>query len=408
MPSPIMFTLVMATAPTMGSAVIPVEAPKPLPECQAWGPRPPACIEAPLRERFRAYVSWRDTEANPSGGADVIRSASQSSAYDAPIPEGRFPGFLRKGDARTKAWVQMELAIGADGAVKSCVPGKVDADIYDEAQKKFVDLPSEPALAQEACNLVRATRRFRPAIDASGAPVESAIAFDAEFARERYEMLAPPAPPPPSRWIGREPWGGKEWPPRYDLLERVSFNRPRFKDFLSDDKGLPKSAVVGVLVNFAREGAATQCEVRVTSGDKRLDDATCAGMLAAKNQPTRFGIYRLPIEVTWKGSKTLVAVAGEGTMPGLAAPVTIPPEQLPAPPPRWPVIVRMVLDVQGKAIGCRVVSPSYVDSIDAASCKLAREKAKYTAGSNGFGRPTLSGVDVRVDWKKGELYWTGY
>jgi hypothetical protein len=407
MPSPIMFTLIMATAPTTAPAV-PVKVAEPQPVCQAWGPKPPACIEPPLRERFRAFVSWRSDRASPQN-PEVIRQASESSPYDSPLPQGSFPAFLRNTDAQSSAQVEMELVIGADGVLKSCRAVKVKATTLSD-KGKFVELPADPGLGEKTCEIIRATRKFRSAINAEGTPVETTNAYDAHYSRERYEMLAPPAPPPPSRWIGRAPWGNdKTWPPNHTRYEAVSFAAPKFKDFLADKKALPKQALVGVLVDFAPDGRALKCEVGLPSADKRLDDATCAGLMATQNRPTRFQVRGLPMEVTWKGTKAKLVLAQKPVMPGLVAEVAIPPEQLPTSNVSgWPITVRVLIDPQGKPLSCTVQSPSYVDKLDAASCRLALQGGRYTPGINGFGRPALSGVDVRVDWKSGRLYWTGY
>lgn len=403
----IVFTLIMAAAPASPPPVVVPRSP-PMQVCQAWGPKPPACIEPPLRELFRAYTSWR-TDQSLSQNPKVIRQASQSSPYDTPLPQGSFPAFMRATNARTSAQVEMDLVIGADGTLKSCRAAKIKASTLSD-QGKFVDMPADPALGEKTCEIIRTTRKFRPAIDAEGTPVESTISYDAHYSRERYEMLAPPAPPPPSRWIGRAPWGNdKSWPPNHYLSDGVSFTAPRFKDYLADKAKLPKQAQVGVVVDFAPDGRALKCDVGLPSTDKRLDEATCAALMTVQNRPTRFQVRGLPMEVSWKGSKAKVILPRGPVMPGLVAEVAIPPEEMPATnAPTWPITARVLIDPQGKPLSCTVQSPSYVDKLDAASCRLALQRAQYTPGSNSFGRPTLSGVDVRIDWKRGRLYWSGY
>ncbi|MFM5931268.1 MAG: hypothetical protein ACKOPQ_10195 [Novosphingobium sp.] len=411
MASPILFSIVMAAAPATPPPT-PSKAPQPpLQACYAWGPRPPQCIEPPLRERFKAYVFWRDGDDALERDSHIVRKASQISEYDTPLPKDAFPAFLRQGDARIEARVEMELVIGADGAVKSCTPGKVLAFLHTDDRKR-TETAADPALGGKACDVVRATRKFRPAIDALGNPVESGIGFQAVYERERYDMLAPPAPPAPSRWIRRDSTNPRQsWVPyryRYGSAP-VRITAPDFRKFLTDKAKLPKEAVVGAVVDFAPDGQAVKCEVKLPGGDKRLDDATCAGLMTARNQPSAFPANTVPIEVTWRGAKAAALVGGDEIVPQLVAPVAIPATELPvADPPKWPITVRLALDGNGKALSCKVVWPSYNDRLDAASCRHARAMAVFKGAKDVFWHPIGSSIDLRADWKTGQIDFRGY
>ncbi|WP_310533336.1 energy transducer TonB [Novosphingobium sp.] len=401
MVSTILFTLVMAVAPTTTGSV-PVEVAKPLPLCQAWGPKPPACIEPPLRETVSIYNSWRQPDGSHPAEAVMIRPPSLLNRDAPPAGIDQFPAWLRSGEARRSAEVTLNLVIAADGTIVSCKAARVDA--YEHAEQfKRTKISADSALGDQACTMVRASRKFRPAIDAEGKRIEAPMAVAVYYKRERYDMLAPPAPPPPSRYLGTVRWGDtKAWPPRYYLDAPVSFAAPKFKDFLTDTKNLPQKAMVGVVMDLANTGQAVRCDVRVPSGDKQLDDSTCAALLTVNATPNRWGVRGLPVEVTWQGSKAKALLAGPQTLPNLAATVVIPPEQRPASPPRWGMRVLVVLDPQGKPTSCTVSGTSDDDALDAASCKLARQ-ARYTPGKDGFGRPAPGGVDLRIDWARGEI-----
>ncbi|MFM5906629.1 MAG: hypothetical protein ACKOPO_03420 [Novosphingobium sp.] len=409
MASPILFSIVMAAAPAVpppDPSMIPA---RPLQACYAWGPRPPACVEPPLREMFKAYASWRANADSHAQDPLIVRGASQISDYDAPLPKDAFPAFMRQGELRVDAWVQMELVIGADGAVKSCMPGKVRANINTD-DRKSVEIPADRELGERTCTVVRQSRKFRPAIDALGRPVESTLGFDAHYSRERYELLAPPAPPPPSRWINRNTANPRQsWVPYRYGSEPVRISPPRFKQFLTDKAKLPREAVVGVVMSFAPAGQPLTCEVKLPSGEQRLDDATCAALMAVQSQPTRYPVNDVPIEVTWRGTRAWGLIAGNVVMPQLVVPVPIPEaERALANPPRWPITVRLPLDGQGKAMSCRVVAPSFDDKLDAASCRIARELARFTGARDDFDRPIGSTIDLRADWKTGQIYFSGY
>lgn len=405
----ILFTLVMATAPASPPPVAGPPVKPALQVCQAWGPKPPECIEPPVRETVRIYNGWRAADGSHPADVVMIRRPGITGRYDEPLAKAGFPDFLRKGDGTTLAQVSLNLIIAFDGSIVSCRAAKVEAWSHTAAGKRD-SLESDPALGEQACSLVRTNRRFKPAIDASGKPIEAPAVVDVDYSRERYAMLAPPAPPPPSRWLGREPYDrGKTWPPHHYLSESVSFISPKFKDFLSDKAGLPKEALVGVLMDFAPDGRALKCAIGLPSTDKRLDEATCAGLMTTRNTPNRWQVRSLPIEVSWKRDKASARAAGPLVMPSLAAPLPLPADMLPvADPPKWGITIRLALDPQGKPQSCLVVRPSYVDALDAASCRVAMQQAQFTPGKDGFGRPVASGMDLRADWAKGAITFSGY
>lgn len=401
----IVFTLIMAAAPASTPPVIVPRSP-PMQVCQAWGPKPPECIEPPLRDMISVYRSWRDPQGAPRP-KDMIREPLLIEQRDS-MANSPFPAWLRNGDARRTATATLDMVIGADGAIRSCRARELEANEYPP-QGASTKLTPDPSLGDEACALVAAKRKFRPAIDSEGRPIEAPVAVAVHYKRERYELLAPPAPPPPSRFLGDGTLSSRTaWPPVYYSTDgAVRLPSPQFKDFLSDAKGLPKKDMVGVVLQVASTGKVTKCEVRRKSADARLDDATCAALLTVRGTGSRYVSYALPVEVTWQGSKAKMAVAGPHVLPGLVSPIAIPPEQIPAQLPKWPSRVRIVLDSKGQPLSCTVLGYAENDALDAAACKIARQ-GRFTGAKDGFGRPAVSGVDLWVDWKRGYLTLPGY
>lgn len=393
--------LMMASAPP--AAAPGPAAPQPA-ECPAWGNKPAGCVEPPMTERIRAYDRWREPDGSSPADAVMIRRPDMLGRYDDPLPSARFPAFLRRGDEATDAQVTLALVIAADGSIASCTPTKAAAWAHAAPGQARTDLAVDPALGTEACEALRRDRRFRPAIDAAGIPIEAPAQAEFLFSRQRYEMLAPPAPAPPNRWIGRQPYGERtSWPPRNSLYERIAFTVPKFKDFLTDRKQLPRSAVVGAVLDFAPDGTALDCKIGLPSGDARLDAATCAGLMTVRNVPNRWQVRALPVEVRWSGDKAKIQLPAAEVLPALIAPIAIAAaEGGPATPLRWLAIVRLALDSEGRPVRCEVIRSSDNDMLDAASCRLART-GRYTAGKDIFGRPTLGGIDLRVDWVKREI-----
>ncbi|MCW1401617.1 hypothetical protein OKA06_04485 [Novosphingobium sp. MW5] len=401
----IVFTLVLAAAPAKAPPpVVVVPPPPPVQVCQAWGPRPPACVEPPLRDMITVYRSWREPQA--ARPKDMIREPYLLEQRDS-MSNASFPAWLRSGDARRTATATLDLVVAADGAIKSCRAFELEAYEYP-AQGKSTKLTPDPSLGDQACALVAGNRKFRPAIDSEGRPIEAPVAIAVHYKRERYEMLAPPAPPPPSRFLGNGRYDENAWPPRYYSTDgTLRLPVPQFKDFLGEAKNLPKKTMVGAVLQVANTGQVTKCEVRRKSDDQRLDDATCAALLTVRATTTRFGTYGLPVEVTWQGSKAKMAVAGPHVLPGLASPIVIPPDQIPAQLPKWPSRVRILLDGKGQPQSCTALGYAENDALDAAACKIARQ-GRFTGAKDGFGRPAVSGVDLWVDWKRGSLTLPGY
>lgn len=402
----IVFTLVMAAAPASPPPVVVVPPPPPMRVCQAWGPKPPECVEPPLRESVTIYNGWRKPEgAHPSDGV-VIRPPSLIDRYGS-VAGATFPAWLRSGEARRTAEVTLNLVIGADGAIQSCRAARVEASEFTDRFKRS-EIPADQALGEQACTLVRANRKFRAAIDAEGRPIEAPMTVMVHYKRERYDMLAPPAPPPPSRFLGDGSYRENAWPPVYYSVDKsLSLPSPKFKEFIGEAKDLPKKAVVGAVVRAANTGQVNECRVQMSSGDKRLDDATCAALMTVRGYAGPYGVYNLPVEVTWQGSKAKAVFAGQKVLPNLVSPIAIPADLVPAEAPKWPSRVRIILDGQGKPVSCTVIGPTEVDALDAAACKLARQ-GQYTGARDGFGRPSPSGVDLWVDWKRGSLTLPGY
>ncbi len=323
--------LLTAAAPPAGDAAAPA---KPLPQpsavCQAWGPKPPACVEPPIRERLRIYGTWRDADSGHPADAVMIRRPAMIARHDEPLEGVAFPPFLRRGEERTSAQVTLELIIGTDGTITSCTPVRTKAWSFAPGAPRQSDLTPPAGLERETCAAVQAQRKFRPAIDASGRAIEAPTSVLVDYARERYELLASPAPPPPSQWLGRAPYDrSSAWPPHSYLSEGVRFTAPKFKDFLIHRNNLPKTALTGVVLDFAADGRALGCQVKQSSGDARLDAAACAALMTVRNTPTRWQVRGLPVEVSWKGDKARLTLPAAAVLPRLAAPIAIPAADVP-------------------------------------------------------------------------------
>lgn len=397
--------LLTAAAPPAAAPVAAKPLPQPLVQCEAFGPKRPGCVEPPLIDSISIWGVWEPAGAN---GPEIVRAPSMIQSGTETLPLGGFPKALRAGDSGGTAAVTLRLRIGADGAIEDCRSTKIEMWLINPGAKR-IDLAPDAALGAVACELTRTQRKFRPALDTQGGRVPAEAETMVRFMRQRGGELIAPAPPPPSRWLGRAPYDRSSvWPPRSSLMEPVRFTLPKFKDFLPDRKRLPQLAIVGVLLDFAADGRALNCEVKYQSGDNRLDRATCAALLSVRNTPTRWQVRELPVEVTWSGDKAKLKLPVAAAAPGLTGPITIPPAQIPAGElPKRPVVVRVQVDAYGKPASCMVVGPSYIDAVDAASCRIAVARGAYSFGTDAFGRPAAGGMDLRADWIKGVITGSG-
>jgi hypothetical protein len=372
------------------------------PPCPRFGAKPPGCIEPPLVDSISIWGAWEPDGAN---SPEIIRTPAMVRSGTEALPLGGFPKALRSGDAGGTATVTLRLRIGADGAVEDCRASKIEMWLVNPGAKR-IDLAPDPALGPLACELTRAHRRFRPALDPQGRTVPAEAEAMVRFMRQRGSELFAPAPPPPSRWLGTGPGrGAVMWPPSHWIGEQVAISAPRFDSRLAEASDLPRQAVVGASIDYAADGSAANCTVKASSGDARLDTATCAAMMETRNlRPSAWRVLFYPVEVTWNGARAALRLPQTAVLPALAEPIAIAPDLVPqGPAAQSPMRVTITLDPQGRARLCRVAGTSGDDATDAAACRIAMAQGRFKGARDVFGRPAIGGMSLRIDWSKAQI-----
>lgn len=392
----------------------PVATPAPpAPECPAWGEKPPGCVEPPLKDSIRFFWDWSEAYGDELIASGAIRGPKALHDYRTAIPLDQFPTLLRRGEDETSGWIALRLVIGRDDTISECRVLEVKA-LQRQGKNPSLPIDLGPGFGESGCGLARRYGKFRHAIDSFGQPLAAPILVRIDYQRQRREPMVAPAPAPPTRWIGKRPYGSSAgWPPRHRFPPSfVLFAPPRWQDFVKDRKDLPKAATVGVLLDFAKGGDFTGCKIGLSSGDTALDEATCLALAGSHNVVPVYGPVReYAIEVRWQKKKAKLAFPVKPVPPALLAPIAIAEADLPAGAlPGDAIQLQIQVDPAGKALSCQINSSwKASDAFEAQSCALAVKHGSFSGGVDQFGRGAVGGLYLSVDWNKRSIIATpGY
>ncbi|MEN3747266.1 TonB family protein [Sphingomonas sp. HF-S3] len=248
---------------------------------------------------------------------------------------------------------------------------------------------TSPALNQTACRLVRERGKFRHALSSEGKPVASSITLYVSFVLEERGIptVSPGAPP-----------RGK-----YEQTLRL-VSDPDWSAASPTDN--PSGNVV-ITISASPDGdgqlRAGYCHVTESSGDRRLDAATCNVAKAARYEPIAPNLpddklLQLRILVRWShgmarhelpsrpsgtpaaiqgGREALLAAAAAGTVSENG-------------------VVAAVLGPDGK-IRCRILRSLGSDETDRAVCQYLQSKVSFKPAEDVFGRKVLETQYLEFD-----------
>jgi len=212
-------------------------------------------------------------------------------------------------------------------------------------------------------------------------------------------VAIPPLPLPPTRPPpGDHPSG---WPKSF-VPRQLLFPSTNWREYLLDTKRLPKVARVGLELTI-RIQTVYRCSVAVSSGDARLDAASCAALTLRSAISSAYSpeIFNHPVRVVWRKDKAHIEVPGYDQPPGLEAAVPISPAAAIAAAdgqkPR--VQVEVAVDTTGAPSDCEIKQFSYNDSADLAACDLVRSSVRFQPGRDVFGELAAAQARVVVDWE---------
>ncbi len=335
-------------------------------------------------------------------------------------PQVRLPAFAEAGKILTMAKVKMpgplaaehgefdasatvRLVVGADGSQTNChvVEARIRRGVRREPNSyQPVSLP--------LCEFLQQEIRFRPAINADGEPIASTVTTSLSFSRSAPVFGAPPpvlllAPTPGHILTETGYWADRS----HFLYNKFVISEPNWTEALTNPETLPKMARVGVrLKRVEKEGFGTiaACNVVMSSKDARLDAATCKALLSSvyslKEGLAYVGPDDFPVLVEWNRGKATMTAPMLATVPSMPEDVTLLPRERPAgTPPELRIIpMHIKLDDKGASIGCAVIRSSGNDAWDAAGCRIALKRARFTAPSDSFGAPANGLYEAVADW----------
>ncbi|HEV7661562.1 MAG TPA: TonB family protein [Allosphingosinicella sp.] len=213
-----------------------------------------------------------------------------------------------------------------------------------------------------------------------------------------------PAPPPP---------------PRFSLPRRARANLNYY--FSTDD--YPAAALrgneqgtTGFRLTIGTNGRVTACMVTLSSGSAALDQATCRILRSrARYIPARDS-YGNPVEGSDSGRVTWRLPADEGPADLRAGiPVPFAPAAARAPFASYVAArdypaaalragdegasyLRIVVGITGRVVACDINETSGSDALDAAACRIARARARYTPARGQAGAFVCDVLFEEIEW----------
>lgn len=369
------------------------------PVCRQWDKPGTDCAMPPFRWEIDIYRDggrgWRQPpDPTLMRGVWLMRGDG--------VPASAVPVVLKGGAEPRTVNARLRLTVGPAGTASSCAPRP-----FGEEKPRATDT-ADPAVLAQACRIVGAHGKFRHALGADGQPIARDVDVTVSFRWDRFDIPSAPMPPPPAGFVSSN---SNDWPPASLPYGRIVIVEGDWAAHLTDRKKLPKEAVTGLTITVGPDGRATNCTIRASSGDPRLDAASCNALAARDHGSTaRWNVERYPVKVRWRKDKAKLELPVGGKAPDLPIAGAIPIDfAMPSGQPEYRR-VRVVLGVtaDGAISGCEVRSTSMDDGWDAASCAAARRFAKVTPGSDVFGGPADGGLNLMIDWDKRSILRDGY
>lgn len=347
--------------------------------------------------------------ASGAAAADALETRVtlvQTGDADNPTPRGGFsvggwhrliapaelPAAVRQpGERAARMMVQIE----SDGRVSACDPFEADA--------------AADSLARAACAVLLGGKTMAPRYVAPGEAVVSRRIFTirlntrsaAEWKAVDNAPISPAPPPPPGILFSLDQ--KLEWPPRFSEYGHMALGP------LPDVVALAPAAVKGprattaISLGIAADGTR-RCAVTESSGDPLRDAAAC---VAATTLTVRYAkpcdlcfAARVPMLLHWDGRKSRFQLPVQASQraprvvqSGLRAGQfgTVPPAG-----GRSHATLYVAIDAAGRATGCRTAWSSGDAALDARMCAALRDKGRFAAGSDLFGRPLAGEATIYV------------
>ncbi len=258
-------------------------------------------------------------------------------------------------------FLRLRVEVGTDGAVTDCVA---------ESREPLTDI---------ACAKLRERGQFIPALDREGHAVPDAIYLTLDVGSGRH-IVGPPAPPPPPMPSGIH----------YNLMRASSGLRieaqPEWKAFVPHDGRRNAEVALGLYRYTYKGETKLSCYAVASSGDKSLDDSTCAGLQTARYGSENEDFKSATIMVRWKGDVAQIVLPSRdhgsavefdrsaaeksvATLPGVTK----------------KGFARLTFPADGQRVRCKIVRTTGLDAADLTACRKL-EKIRFEPATDIYER----------------------
>jgi hypothetical protein len=360
---------------------------------------------AEMRESISINVG--DVKTVGVGDKPIVRRPAVSDPANGRLSFALLPKELATEMGEFSAFATISVVIKADASIANC--RLVNAAIL---RTEGSTIRREFPLVFDACDLLLRSSRFRPAIDVDGKPVDSLSQITIRFVRSRIVFAPPPPPfdPRATQPSGHVLGDDKRWiDSDIQWQERYQIKTPDWSKILSSRGKLPKNAIVGVMVSLSAKagyGYIDACRVMASSGDVRLDSATCNALTASSyiegsGQGYYSSIESYPVLIRWNEKNVTMSAPARPTVPHMPEDVILTSADIPrGPVPALRAIpMHISLDAEGRASGCEVIKSSGSDAWDATGCRIALKRARFTKARDWFDKPASGLYEAVADWE---------
>lgn len=354
--------------------------------------------------RERVSIDIDDAKAATAGLKPMVRPPAVSGVDDRHLPATAMPKILVAETGLFLAKASVTVVVRADGNQADCRSEGASIRRGDWSARG-----PETALALDVCDLLRQSVKFRHAIDVSGEPIDSSIRLSITFSRMNPVTVPPPVPVVlPVRTSGHVIGDNERWIDGSWWAGRFAVQNPDWSVAFSNRRETPKEASVGVMLTLAAKmgyGYIDACKVELSSGDAQLDAATCKALTASSyREGSANRVYNstdsYPVLVRWNRGTATMAAPALPMVPHMPEDVPLTTMDIPSGtmPALRAIPMNVSLDSDGHANGCEVTRSSGNDTWDAAGCRIALERARFTAVRDWFGRPARGLYEAVADW----------
>jgi TonB family protein len=296
------------------------------------------------------------------------------------------------------------LTIGPDGRAADCAVERTSGS---------------PALDEATCRTLRSRARFTPARDTDGNPAADTIRSGIAWRLEGPPAEVPFRAPPPPVMVAVEPPPAMRptAPPASPAGARANFARyVSPADYPPDALFNEEEGLVGFRLFVRPDGRVAGCSVDISSRSRSLDEATCrilperVRLAPGRDRTGPSTLDDVFGEIAWRLAEASPApgASGGSTPPSRRARPVRPlqtlvghddyPADASSAGERGAVRFELGVDPDGRATECRLRVTSGSASLDGATCRLMRERARFTPARDAAGRPV-------ADRYRGHLWW---